>query len=269
MPHTSLANQSLNRHAGGAPAIVLASAILALLAAFPTQAQDQRLSTDCRLNRYSLPCLGYDMETARRMVQEQDARVQQEAAETRRRTAEEEARQQAARNAPVPSNVYGPEVTVKGAWTIFCSRDRMTDVARCTALTPIRRETANLDARTADLGTLHLDSLHVDGSPPHRKAEGYTLLILPHRANGAAIRYRIGSAPAQSPTVCNASGQCAIAVPANSPLEASLLQAGSLLLGIGDEIASASIDQIAEAAAELQRQAARWGVPARPGTPLK
>jgi len=35
-------------------------------------AQDNRLSTNCKLHQYSYPCLGYDMETAKRMIAEDD-----------------------------------------------------------------------------------------------------------------------------------------------------------------------------------------------------
>lgn len=66
--------------------------ILSLSMTAYVYAQDQRLSTDCRLTRYSYPCLGYDMETAKRMVAEEDER---RAAEGRKNAQEHDAKMQA------------------------------------------------------------------------------------------------------------------------------------------------------------------------------
>lgn len=46
--------------------------ICATVAALPAAAQDSRLSTNCKLHQYSYPCLGYDMETSKRMIAEDD-----------------------------------------------------------------------------------------------------------------------------------------------------------------------------------------------------
>ncbi len=240
-------------------AALFSVAMIALLP-FGAGGQDARLATDCRLNPHSLPCLGYDMETARRMAAEQDRQQAETAAansaEAERRYAEEARQREASRRAPVPPGEYGPQVFQHGPWLIFCRRDKLTDKADCVMSTALRS-----DADRAEIGKLYVDLFAAD----------IALSLSLDRGGELEPRFRLDRQPARSFDACSGS-RCLAYFPRQGAAIEALRQAERFFArsSSGRDL-YAVLGFLPEALAELELQHARWGIapPQRPAPPQR
>lgn len=208
-------------------------------------AQEARLATNCRLYPHSLPCLGYDIETAKRMVNEQD-RQQAESAKRKRDEIESPpAVETMPQQSAIPMDEYGPISQEIGPWIVTCRRDRITDVPSCGLFTVLRRDHSRQKTGIllVNIKSQHLAlALSVDGS-----------LQL-------EAQFRIDRNKPGQFDFCNGRRSlCVINFPRSGPEFERLIQSERLLARSSAGDIYAVLGFFPEAFAELEVQSARWG----------
>ncbi len=209
-------------------------------------AQDTRLSRNCKLYPHSLLCLGYDLETAKKLLADEEAERQKAAAEFRQSEAERVQVEAADRQAPVRKNEYGPETAVIGNWEIFCSRDKITDKSQCFMTTNLYHEQMR-----GSLGRLIVLAGY--------GKDDTTLLLSPDIKPISNRLYRVDTNKALQFDHCSDS-YCTIILRPELTAWKQIHQGEILLTKHGSLFLSAKISRFAEAYTEFIRLRKRWGV---------
>ncbi|MBX3455130.1 hypothetical protein [Ferrovibrio sp.] len=208
--------------------------------------QDTRLSRNCKLYPHSLLCLGYDLETAKKLLADEEIERQKAAAEFRRSDAERTQAETIARQAPAGKNEYGPESAVISNWEIICTRDKITDKSQCFMATNLYHESMH-----RSLGRL----LVLVG----RGKDDTTLLLSPDIKPISNQLYRIDTNEALQFDQCSES-YCTIVLRQEQTAWKQIHQGEILLTKPSGLFLSAKISRFAEAYAEFIRLRKRWGV---------